>query len=158
MNENVISPEAWKRQIPDTVDNGREPPDDGVMNTLTREELDAKLETIEVRMDGRVASIEAKIDGFIGRFEDRTSRMEADLSATRSEFKTLKTTIIITAIASVLGLYGANVGMVQTMLAAFESGKSSSAAQAEVKKQSEETAALLKQMQVQLNAPPPAQK
>lgn len=142
--------------LTDVLDVTEQSANHATMSTLTREELDAKLETIEVRMDGRVASIEAKIDGFMARMDDRTGRMEADLSATRSEFKSLKTTIIITAIASVLGLFGANVGMVQTMLAAFESGKNSTVGQAELKRQSEETAALLKQMQDQMRAAQPA--
>ncbi|MEB0133806.1 hypothetical protein QN362_00505 [Actimicrobium sp. CCC2.4] len=134
---------------------------DDSMNAPTREEFNSKLETMEVKMDGRVTSIEAKIDGFMGRLEekfgrmdDRMTRIESDLSSTRSDFKSLKTTIVITAIASVIGLFAANVTMVQTMLASFESGRNVSSAQAgivsaqsDIKRQTEETSALLKQLQ-----------
>lgn len=35
------------------------------MNDITREEFNAKLETIEARMDARVASVSSKIDAFL---------------------------------------------------------------------------------------------
>lgn len=146
------------------------------MADITRDEFNAKLETIEVRMDGRVASIEAKIEGFMGRLEEKFSRMddrmthiERDLSdnkneiaGQRQEFKSLKTTMITTGIGSVLaivlGVAAFNATVLSNMVASFESGKSTAAAQAEVKRQSEETAALLKQIQGQINQAPPVKK
>lgn len=142
------------------------------MSVISREEIDAKLETIEVRMDGRVASIDgkvasidAKIDSFMGRLEEKFSRMddrmthiERDLSATRQDYKSVKTTIITTGVGAVLaivfGVAAFNATVLSNMVASFESGKNTTAAQAEVKRQSEETANLLKQIQGQINAPP----
>jgi len=132
------------------------------MTDLTRQEVDAKLETIEVRMDGRVAAIQASIDGFVGRMEerslrtdDRFSRIEESQRETQASLGGLKSTIIITAISTVLaivlGVAAFNATVLSNMVASFESGKSTSAAQAEVKRQSEETAALLKQMQQRLD-------
>jgi hypothetical protein len=44
------------------VAEGGEPPYDEGMNSVTKEVLDARLETIETRMDGRISTLEAKID------------------------------------------------------------------------------------------------
>lgn len=111
------------------------------MNAPTREEFDAKLETIGTRMDGRVALIERVIQDAI------TAANE-----TRSEIKSLKRTVIVTAIATVLGIAAFNATVLSNMVASFESGKNTAAAQAEVKKQSEETAVLIKRMQEDLDS------
>lgn len=47
-----------------------------LMNDLTREELNAKLETIEVKMDARVEAVSAKIDGFLAAQAERDKRLE----------------------------------------------------------------------------------
>lgn len=125
------------------------------MNMPTREEIDAKLETIEVRMDGRVASIEAKIDGLVARMDQRMSSIESTVKDTQASIGNLKSTTIVTAIGAVLtivlGVAAFNATVLSNMVASFESGKNTSAAQSEVKRQSEETAALLKQIQQQVN-------
>ena len=115
--------------------------EDQSMSTLTREEIDAKLELIETRMDGRVASIESSVRASI-----------AESQETRRDIKSLKVTMIITAIATVGSIAAFNATVLSNMVASFESGKNTAASQAEVKKQSEETAALIKRMQEDLNA------
>lgn len=55
------------------------------MNDITRHELDAKLETIEARMDGRVASIESKIDGFLSAQAERDKRFQQALELSRQQ-------------------------------------------------------------------------
>lgn len=157
-----------------TVDKTQGDPHYENMNTPTREEMNAKLEAMEARMDGRVATIQASIDGYLGRQEesarrldDRLTRMESDASRTRAEIqdnaernsadmKSLRSTIIITAVSTVLaivlGVAAFNATVLSNMLASFESGKNTAAAQADVKKQSEETAALLKKLQEQFDA------
>ncbi|WP_070251979.1 hypothetical protein [Duganella phyllosphaerae] len=143
------------------------------MSNLTREEFDAKLETIEVKMDGRVASIQASVDNYLKlqtesakRLEDRLIRMESDVSDGRKEtkaegdkasadMKSLKTAIIVTAVSTVaailFGVLSFNTMLTSNMLASFESGKNTASAQEEVKKQAEDTAALLKQMREELD-------
>ena len=111
------------------------------MNGPTREEVDAKLQLIETRMDGRVASIERSIAEAI-----------AASSETRGDIKNLKWTMVATAIATVLGIAAFNATVLSNMVASFESGKNTATAQAEVKKQSEDTAALIKRMQEDLDA------
>ena len=86
--------------------------------------------------------------------------MEALISEIRSEMLSaltgLKTTIIVTAVSAVLaivlGIAAFNATVLSNMVAAFESGKNTSAAQAEVKRQAEETAALLRRMGDELDA------
>lgn len=133
------------------------------MSEITRAEFDAKLETMEVKMDSRVASIEAKIssmeskiDGFVVHMSDRMGRIEQGFDDVKRDSKNLKYWLIGTAIATVIGLYAANISMVQTMVASFESGKNTSVAQADIRKQIEQTDALLKQVQSQVK--PPLQK
>nr|WP_315249258.1 hypothetical protein [uncultured Duganella sp.] len=111
------------------------------MSTPTREEIDAKLELIETRMDGRVAAIERSVQASIEESRE-----------TRRDIKSLKWTILFTAVATVVALWGVNAAIFSNMVASFESGKNTAAAQAEVKKQTEETATLIKKMQEQLDA------
>ena len=111
------------------------------MSELTREELDAKLEIIELRMDARVASIESrcagiesKIDSFIAvqkeqmkLTEHRLKTFEDDHAEYRKDFKNLKLTIVVTAISAVLaiviGVASFNATLTSNMLGAFQAGK-----------------------------------
>jgi len=123
------------------VDSSPTKEEDHPMSAPTREEIDTKLELIETRMDGRVAAIESSVRAAI-----------AESQETRRDIKGLRWTIIFTAVATVVGLWGVNAAIFSNMVASFESGKSTATAQAEVKKQTEETAALIKRMQEDLDA------
>lgn len=136
------------------------------MTTPTREEMDAKLETMEARLDGRVASIDASIRGFMERMDERfkhsderMDRLEASMMETRSDIANLRTTVIVTAIsgglAVVFGIAAFNATVLSNMLAAFESGRSVSTAQAEAARRNEEAAAMIKQLQQQRATTPP---
>lgn len=133
------------------VDTSPTKEEDQPMSTPTREEIDAKLELIATRMDGRVAAIENSVRAAIVESQE-----------TRRDIKSLRWTIIFTAVATVVGLWGVNAAIFSNMVASFESGKSTATAQAEVKKQTEETAALIKRMHEDLDArktvPPPPEK
>ena len=48
------------------------------MNDITREELNARLETIETRMDGRLSSIEQMIAAKFAEFESTLHKSNAD--------------------------------------------------------------------------------
>lgn len=137
--EGVVPFSASRRSS--AVDKPIEHPHHEVMSTPTREEIDAKLELIETRMDGRVAAIERSVQASIEESRE-----------TRRDIKSLKWTILFTAVATVVALWGVNAAIFSNMVASFESGKNTAAAQAEVKKQTEETATLIKKMQEQLDA------
>lgn len=131
-------------------------------NSVTRDELNAKLESVEARMDGRLASIEAKIDGFIGRLEekfgrmdDRMIRIENDLEGSKQDLKSLRTTIITTGIGSVLaivfGVAAFNATVLSNMLASFESGKNTATALTQATEQMKQTQDQLKAIQERLD-------
>lgn len=48
------------------------------MNDISREELNARLETIETRMDGRLSSIEQMIGAKFAEFESTLQKSNAD--------------------------------------------------------------------------------
>ncbi|MDD1135809.1 hypothetical protein [Pseudomonas shahriarae] len=109
------------------------------MADITREELNAKLETIEVKMDARVESVSAKIDGFLAAQAERDKRLDTvltqigkDNSETKSSIGSMKSTLIVTAISTVLaivlGVAGFNTALTSNMLSAFQLGKSDQAA------------------------------
>ena len=119
-------------------DNGPAKADTRPMNNITREEFNAKLETIEVKMDARVESVSAKIDAFIAVQAERDKRMEAivtQISTTHAEIKTsinsMKTTTIVTAVSAVLaiviGIAGFNAMLTSNMISSFQMGRSESA-------------------------------
>ena len=84
--------------------------------------------------------VEAKADARLGRVEERMDQAIA-------EMRHLKLTIITTGIAVVLGLGAANVSMVQSMLASFESGKSSGAAITQATEQLKQTQQQIQSLQ-----------
>lgn len=159
-------------QLTNRFDGGSSTDYDQTMSTPTREEIDAKLETIEVRMDARVAAIQSSIDGFAGvmneRFksiDERMGRFEGVMKDTQASIGNLKTTMVVTAISAVLaivlGVAAFNATVLSNMVASFESGKNTTAAQGEVKRQSEETARLLRELDARMSqlrsVPPPQQ-
>lgn len=66
----------------DSVDDNKSiKGDNRFMNDLTREELNAKLETIETKMDARVESVSAKIDAFLAVQAERDQRFSERLNS-----------------------------------------------------------------------------
>lgn len=107
------------------------------MNEITREEFNAKLETIEVKMDARVESVSAKIDGFLFAQAERDKRLDATLSQisanhaeTQSSLGSMKTAMVVTAVSTVLaivfGIASFNTALTANMMAAFQVGLSKS--------------------------------
>lgn len=91
--------------------------DNGPMETpINRAELDAKLETIEAKMDGRLLRMESIVE-----------RIGGDVDAIRTDVKSMKTTVITTAIAAViaivLGVAAFNAALTSNMLTAFQAGQ-----------------------------------
>ncbi len=144
---NTPSPkdEVVPADIPATVSNTQR------MNDITREEFNAKLETIEVKMDARVESVSAKIEGFLAaqaerdkaqlerdkRYEllaDRVTKAAEGAEAAASQAATVKSNYwaavavqLLAVVAILVGAYYANqanvLGAMQTTLAAIQSGK-----------------------------------
>ena len=55
------------------------PPMIGYMDPVTKEVLDARLETIATRMDGRIATLEVKIDGKFAGVDAKFAEFRTDL-------------------------------------------------------------------------------
>ena len=62
-----------------TVDNAAIPADHATMTDVTREEMNARLETIETRMDGRLSSIEHMIGTKFAEFDATLHKTNADM-------------------------------------------------------------------------------
>lgn len=103
------------------------------MNDITREEFNAKLETIEAKMDARVQAVTSKIDGFLASQDERDKRLDlllAQISKDSGEAKTsissMKTTLIVTAVSTVLaiviGVASFNTALTSNMMSAFQLG------------------------------------
>ncbi|WP_154219966.1 hypothetical protein [Pseudomonas syringae] len=110
------------------------------MNDITREEFNAKLETIETKMDAWVDAVSTKIDAFVAVQAERDKRMEATLNQIstnhgeiQSSIGSMKTTMIVTAVSTVLaiviGIAGFNVMLTSNMVASFQMGRSEQAYQ-----------------------------
>ncbi|MGR2678694.1 hypothetical protein [Chromobacterium haemolyticum] len=118
----------------------------------TREELDAKLELIETRLDSKVQRIEDKMDGFLAASKE-----------TQDSIKSLKTTIIVTALSTVLaivlGVAAFNSTVLSNMVASFESGKNTAQAidkaQTELQKREARLDEIDKKLDKLIAAPPP---
>jgi hypothetical protein len=74
------------------VDKGPTKEDDALMTDITREELTARLETIDTRMDGRLAAIEATMESKLSSIEQMMGRKFAEFDATlhKSTSETVK--------------------------------------------------------------------
>lgn len=127
---------APEEKIVEDGDNGRGQDDTGGMNDITREEFNAKIETIEAKMDARVESVSAKIEGFLAAQAERDKRLDGvlaqigkDNGETKTSISSMKTTLIVTAVSTVLaivlGVAGFNTALTSNMLSAFQLGKSS---------------------------------
>lgn len=123
------------------------------------EEKFAEIDARFVQIDNRFAQIDnrfVQIDNRFAQMEARMSTMEAALGSMQNSIGGLRTTIIVTAIGAVIGVAAFNATVLNNMLASFESGRNVTAAQAQIQRQAEETAALLRQIQQGL--PLPAKK
>ncbi len=106
-------------------------------DTVTRYEIDAKLEAIETRMD-------AKID----RIVESNARIEAGISS-------MKNTTIVTGVSAVLaivfGVAAFNATLLSNMTASFESGKSTASAISEASSSLKQTQDELKAIRERLD-------
>lgn len=115
------------------------PPHNEPMDAVPRPELDAKLEAIEARMDGRVAGIEAKIDSLLTKMDARdqvlSTRIDSlqeqmrgtreEVTAGRQEARSFRVqfflALVATAVAVVFGIVGFNSSLLNNMVAYGES-------------------------------------
>jgi hypothetical protein len=145
----------FTRAVPEVPSNGApkaaQQPYNDDMDNVSRYELDAKLEAIEARMDSRIA-----------RIEDGIQRISADSASIIADTKSLRSTMIITGVttvvAIVLGVAAFNATMLSNMLASFESGKNTATAIAQSTEQMKQTQAELEKLRQELASSKPMRK
>ena len=120
--------------------------------------LNARCEAIESRMDARVAALRGEIQALMVRMDERDSRNEATFKSikqesveTRKQIVNLKYIVVTTGIASVIGLYAANVATVQALLSAYDSGKAIATVFAQAAERIQRTNERLDVMEERLN-------
>lgn len=103
------------------------------MSTVTKDLLDARLETIEARMDARMAHIEGLVGNIAQSQADMRREMDSMRSESKAENKSTRTTMLVTGISSVLaivlGVGAFNATVLSNMVASFESGKNTATMQ-----------------------------
>lgn len=116
--------------------------DNNAMTNPTREEIDAKFDLLSARSDARARETELQAEARLARFEERIdqaiSEMRRDRTDTlkkiddlqievRSEAKSTRLTLVVTAVTSILTIVGGvaafNATVLGNMTASFEAGK-----------------------------------
>jgi hypothetical protein len=92
--ESIGPPPGWKKLGPEDLrppemDSAYKEGNTRPMNDITREEFNARMETIEVKMDARVESVSAKIDGFLAVQAERDKRLDESIANIRGDIARL---------------------------------------------------------------------
>jgi len=102
-------------------------------NSISREELDAKLAADKAENTARFDVMESKIDHFLISQAERDKRFDFQFSTTNnlmsnmdSDIKSLKSTTIASSIAIVALIIGSMIGILQYGLSSFQAGKGAS--------------------------------
>jgi hypothetical protein len=106
-------------------DKSRSPADTGHMNDITREEFNARLETIEVKMDARVESISSKIDGFLAAQIERDRRLDESIAGVRRDIDRLGN-LKLNIWGAMLTAVGLGVAIAALSVTFYQTGKSDS--------------------------------
>lgn len=118
------------------------------MNDITREELTARLDNQQLKVDARLKEFEGKVTDGLTQMNHSLQLLDKDLAGVRG----LKGTIVINSILSVIAIVGIVIGVMSYGVANFDSGRDTSAAIQDMKQQSMEAKALLEQIK-SLQAP-----
>ena len=127
---------------------------------------EVQIAVLEARTDGRISSMETTFANFVKLMDERQKiadarfdRIEAMHAEMRASIASLRTTIVITGISSVLaatfGIAALNANMQSNMLEALKGGKEMAITQIEVNRIVRETALLLKQIEAEKKPPKP---
>lgn len=102
-------------------------------------------------MDGRVAEMKGEIRALMVRMDERDARNEETFSVIRKQIVNLKYIVVTTGLASVIGLYAANVATMQALLSAYDSGKSTATVFAQAAERIQKTSDRLDLMEKRLD-------
>lgn len=132
-------PPAIRSPTVDAIASGKKIEEtDAMTDAVSRYELDAKLETIEARMDAR-----------IDRIVESNARIETGMAS-------LKNTVIVTGITAVLaivfGIAAFNATLLGNMTASFESGKTTATAITQASEELKQTRERLEAISARIDA------
>ncbi|WP_212625098.1 hypothetical protein [Pseudomonas sp. PP3] len=116
-----------------------------IMNDITREELNARLDNQQLKVDARLKEFEGKVSDGLMQMNHSLQLLDKDLAGVRG----LKGTIILNSILSVIAIVGIVIAVMAYGVANFDSGRDTSAALQDMKQQSAETRLLLEQIKAQ---------
>lgn len=124
------------------------------MADMTREEVDAKIVANEARSDAQVAAILGKIDALIARMDAFEREMRETTRGIIAQMNSLKKTVIVTGITSVLaltfGVASFNATLLNNMSAMYDSGSASGAWRSKMEHEAAETRQILDKINQQL--------
>lgn len=125
--DDILGSTAPRVRSLDGRDKSKSKGNTGLMNDITRKEFNARLETIEVKMDARVEAISSKIDGFLAAQVERDKRMDESIASVRRDIDRLGSLKLNIWGAMVTAL---TIGLAITALSVtfYQTGKSDSAA------------------------------
>jgi len=141
---------------PDVLAPGGGSGDNGDMQYVPRPELDAKLETIETRMDGRIARIEDRFTGI----DERFNRIDSTIADLRTEMRTFMQSTknaVWYAAATVIATF---IAIVTVNITAFDSGRDTAKIAADAQQQTAAALSEIRQIVADMrtqNAVPPVQ-
>lgn len=136
--------------------------DTGRMSEMSRDEIQARLDASEANVDARLASFDATMRQGLSDIRLEMAGMRGDIQVVQTELaplKGLRSTIVTTALASVIAIAGLVSGIMAYGISSFDSGRETSAMIAEAKQQAEANRQLLREIQAQQRispAPPTA--
>lgn len=134
--------------------------DTGRMSEMSRDEIQARLDASEAKVDARLASFDATMRQGLSDIRLEMAGMRGDIQVVQTELaplKGLRSTIVTTALASVIAIAGLVSGIMAYGISSFDSGRETSALIAEAKQQAEANRQLLREIQAQqrISSPPP---
>lgn len=92
------------------------------MNDITREEFNARMETIEVKMDARVETVSAKIDGFLAVQAERDKRLDESIANIRGDISRLGS-LKLNIWGAMLTAVGVGIAIAALSVTFYQTGK-----------------------------------
>ncbi|MBH3353606.1 hypothetical protein [Stutzerimonas stutzeri] len=165
---NVITGGVAAKYKIDTRDSAAKPKHTESMNDITRNELDAKLDATNARVEARLAAFESTVREAMAAARQDSADMKGELKVIHNDLAGLKNlkaniwgaagAVLLAFLASALTIYfgiaSNNQMLVSNAIAGFGAGKDVSAAQAEIKQLNREAIELLQQIKTQQAAQP----
>ena len=127
------------------------------MSEMSRDEIQARLDASEAKVDARLASFDATMRQGLSDIRLEMAGMRGDIQVVQTELaplKGLRSTIVTTALASVIAIAGLVSGIMAYGISSFDSGRETSAMIAEAKQQAEANRQLLREIQAQQRISP----